>query len=109
MTADINTDVLVLGARPDRGVNAVPEASRHGPTDRRVQVCTRCRGVYVAGLALVMAVKPRLPSCAITPVAKGRQMPGIFVLDPKMIQLPRALGIANALMSAYWDAVRRVV
>jgi GT2 family glycosyltransferase len=31
------------------------------------------------------------------------------VLDPKMIQLPRALGIANALMSAYWDAVRRVV
>jgi GT2 family glycosyltransferase len=31
------------------------------------------------------------------------------VLDPKMIQLPAALGIANALMSVYWDAVRRVV
>jgi len=30
------------------------------------------------------------------------------VLDPKMIQLPR-LGLANALMSAYWDAMRRVV
>ena len=31
------------------------------------------------------------------------------VLDPKMIQLPRALGIANALMSGYWEAMRRVV
>jgi hypothetical protein len=31
------------------------------------------------------------------------------VLDPKMIQLPRALGIANALMSVYWGAMRRVV
>ena len=31
------------------------------------------------------------------------------ILDPKMIQLPRALGIANALMSAYWRAARKLV
>jgi GT2 family glycosyltransferase len=31
------------------------------------------------------------------------------VLDPKMIQLPRALGIANTLVSAYWGATRRLV
>jgi hypothetical protein len=31
------------------------------------------------------------------------------ILDPKMIQLPRALGIANTLMSAYWRAARKLV
>jgi GT2 family glycosyltransferase len=31
------------------------------------------------------------------------------ILDPKMIQLPSALGIANSLMSAYWRAARRLV
>ena len=31
------------------------------------------------------------------------------ILDPKMIQLPRALGIANVLMSAYWRAARKLV
>jgi GT2 family glycosyltransferase len=31
------------------------------------------------------------------------------VIDPQMIPLPRAVGIANALMSAYWRAARRIV
>jgi GT2 family glycosyltransferase len=31
------------------------------------------------------------------------------ILDPKMIQLPRALGIANSLMSGYWRGARRLV
>jgi GT2 family glycosyltransferase len=31
------------------------------------------------------------------------------ILDPKMIQLPPALGIANTLMSAYWRAARKLL
>jgi GT2 family glycosyltransferase len=31
------------------------------------------------------------------------------ILDPKMIQLPPALGIANTLMSAYWRAAQRLL
>jgi hypothetical protein len=31
------------------------------------------------------------------------------ILDPKMIQLPRAVRIANTLMSAYWRAARRLL
>jgi GT2 family glycosyltransferase len=31
------------------------------------------------------------------------------VIDPKMVQVPRAVGIANTLMSGYWKAVRRLV
>ena len=31
------------------------------------------------------------------------------ILDPKMIQLPGALGIANAFMAAYWRAARRLL
>jgi GT2 family glycosyltransferase len=41
----------------------------------------------------------------------AREMAQFFtpVLDPKMIQLPSVLGVANVFMSAYWDAVRRLV